>query len=175
MATAMISSFYDVTDVVASKEKFSYVGYPSISGSVHLAIPRGCLAISTTAKNPDKCWEVLSVMLGEDVQKQTMIAGSIPVTQTTLDMLCDTVLHPDSVTDEVLKGYIRGDKSATQDEVDMFIEMVSKADTVATYDYGVFDIIADEINSYYSENRSPEQIAETLDKRLTLYMQENYQ
>lgn len=175
MATAMISSFYDVADVVASKEKFSYVGYSSISGSVHLAIPRGCLAISTTAKNPDKCWEVLSVMLGENVQKQTMIAGSIPVTQTTLDMLCDTVLHPDSVTDEVLKGYIRGDKTATQDEVDMFIEMVSKADTVATYDYGVFDIIADEINSYYSENRSPEQIAETLDKRLTLYMQENYQ
>ena len=52
---------------------------------------------------------------------------------------------------------------------------ISKADTVATYDYGIFDIIYDEINSYYTQNRSPEQIADTLDERLTLYMQENYQ
>jgi len=47
--------------------------------------------------------------------------------------------------------------------------------TAATYDWGVFDIIYDEVNSYYSQNRSSEQISETLEKRLTLYMQENYQ
>ena len=41
-------------------------------------------------------------------------------------------------------------------------------------DWGAYNIICEEIASYYTQNRSVEQIAETLDARLTLYIQENY-
>ena len=84
-------------------------------------------------------------------------------------------MHPDSVSDVVLKDYIRNKKAIDQDTLKNFLETISQVDTVATYDWGIFDIIYNEINSYYSQNRSPEQIADTLEKRLTLYMQENYQ
>lgn len=154
---------------------FQYIGYPSIHDSVHLAIPQGCLAISTTAKNKDKCWEMISMLLSENAQKQTILSGYIPVTQTAVDTFCDCSMHPDSVTDEVLKSYIGNRKSVEQEAVNLFLETISMADTLATYDWGVFDIIYDEVNSYYSQNRSSEQISETLEKRLTLYMQENYQ
>ena len=34
--------------------------------------------------------------------------------------------------------------------------------------------IIDLIESYYVQNRTPEQVADSLDKRITLYIQENY-
>lgn len=154
---------------------FQYIGYPSIHGSVHLAIPQSCLAISTTAKNKEKCWEMISMLLSDDAQKQTVLSGYIPVTQNAVDTFCEITMHPDSVTDGVWKSYIGQGKAVDQEAVNRFLKTISMADTVATYDWGVFDIIYDEVNSYYSQKRSPEQITETLEKRLTLYIKENYQ
>jgi len=167
--------FCEVYNTKDNEEAFEYIGYPSIHGSVHLAVPQCCLAISTTAKNKDKCWEMLSMLLSDEAQKQTMISGYIPITQNAVDTFCELSMHPESVTDEVLKSYVGQRKAVDQDAVNQFLKTINKADTLATYDWGIFDIIYDEINSYYSQNRSPEQIADTLEKRLTLYMQENYQ
>lgn len=164
-----------IEETKKSDDPFEYVGYPSIHGSVHLANPQCCLAISTTAKHPDACWEVLSMLLSEDVQKQSILAGHIPVTRQAIDSLTEISMHPDQVTDEVLESYAHNRKPVSQETVDVYLQTISKADTVATYDYGIFDIIYDEVNSYYSQNRTPEQIADTLEERLTLYMQENYQ
>lgn len=158
-----------------SATDFQYIGYPSIHGSVHLAIPQSCLAISTTAKNKEKCWEMISMLLSDDAQKQTILSGYIPVTQNAVDTFCEINMHPDSVKDEALKSYIGQGKVVDQDAINRFLQTISMADTVATYDWGIFDIIYDEVNSFYSQRRSPEQIAETLEKRLTLYIQENYQ
>ena len=166
--------FCEIPDSKSTTD-FHYIGYPSIHGSVHLAIPQSCLAISTTAKNKEKCWEMISMILSEDAQKQTILSGYIPVTQSAVDTFCDITMHPELVTDEVLKSYIGQGKAVEQETMNHFLETISMADTVATYDWGIFDIIYDEVNSYYSQNRSPEQITETLEKRLTLYMQENYQ
>ena len=138
-------------------------------------MPQCCLAISTTAKNMDACWKVLSALLSENAQKQTIVYGCFPVTKDTVNMLCDMALTSDYTKDEVLSGCIICDKDITQSDVDRFLQEISMVDTVATYDWGIFDIISEEINSYYSQNRLPEQIAQTLDQRLTLYMQENYQ
>lgn len=167
--------FCEVYNTKENEEAFEYIGYPSIHGSVHLAVPECCLAISTTAKNKDKCWEMLSMLLSDEAQKQTMISGYIPITQNAVDIFCELSMHPESVTDEVLKSYVGQRKAVDQETINQFLKTINKADTLATYDWGIFDIIYDEINSYYSQNRSPEQIADTLDKRLTLYMQENYQ
>ena len=66
-------------------------------------------------------------------------------------------------------------ESVKQEIIDAYLEIISSADTIETQDYGIYDIICDEINSYYTQSRSPEQIVTTLDQRLTLYCQENYQ
>lgn len=164
-----------VSHTKLGEDPFQYIGYPSVRGSVYLAVPQCCLAISTTAKNKDACWKVLASLIQDDAQKQTLLSGNIPVTQYMINEFTDMVLHPERITDEVLITCITCDKDVSQEDVERFLRDVEKVDTVATYDWGIFDIINDEINSYYSQNRSPEQIADTLEKRLTLYMQENYQ
>ncbi|MBR5975681.1 MAG: hypothetical protein IK020_10935 [Clostridiales bacterium] len=175
MMPSGVYSYYFFSDILSRSKDFRFIGYPSIHDSVYLAVPQCSLAISTTAKNKDKCWEVLSMLLGENVQKQTVSSGAIPVTQDALDTLCDIVMHPDDVDDEVLETFVRKDEPANQETVDLFLSTISKANAIQTVDWGVYGIISEEINSYYTQDRSPEQIAETLEKRLTLYMQENYQ
>lgn len=170
--------YCDVSSNGSTKEVFQFIGYPSIHNSIYLAVPQCCLAISTTSKNKSKCWEVLSTIFSKEAQKQTLISGNIPVTQESVELYCNMIMYPEKVTDDVLKYYLdfrRIKQPATQDEIDRFLEVISKADTIATYDWGVFDILYEEINSYYSENRSPEQITSSIENRLAIYMQENYQ
>ncbi|MBR5058060.1 MAG: hypothetical protein IKX04_05785 [Clostridiales bacterium] len=167
-------NLYD-DEMSSADEDFTFIGYPSVSGSVHMAEPTCCLAISTTADDKDACWEVLSMLLSEEAQKRTMMEGRIPITKSMLDTFCDCAMHPESIQDDVLKVYFKNQKPVSQETVDRFLNDISTADTIATLDWGVFDIIYDEVNTFYSQNRSPEQIADSLDTRLTLYMQENYQ
>lgn len=172
MGTAVM--FCDLSDFKSPSDSLRYIGYPSIHGSIHLAIPQCSLAISASAKNKDKCWEMMSMILSEEAQKQTLLSGNIPVTQSALDLFCDISLHPDNVKDADLRSYVGKRKPVSQETINLFLETISTVDTVATYDWGIFDIINDEINSYFSQHRSVEQITETLEKRLTLYMEENY-
>lgn len=165
----------DLSEIRVEDNRFRFIGYPSISDSVHLAQPECCLAISTTSSHKEKCWEVLSMLLSKEAQKQTMMSGYIPVTKDMLDMFGEMSMHPELVTDEVLKSFIGKRDPVDQKVIDIFLETVSSADTLETQDYGIYDIICDELNSYYSQSRSPEQIAASLDQRLTLYCQENYQ
>lgn len=157
------------------KEPLQYIGYPSFHDSIYLAVPQSCMAISSTAKNPDACWEVLATLLSEDAQKQTLVSGNIPVTQAMLDTLCDMAMNPQKIQDEVLKGCVLYKDGVSQEDVDRFLQNVAKVDTVATYDWGIFNIISEEIDSYYTQNRTPNQITDSLEERLVLYMQENYQ
>jgi len=43
-----------------------------------------------------------------------------------------------------------------------------------SYDWGLYNIICDEVNAYYYQNKSPEEIAKTFQSRLDLYVSENY-
>ena len=153
----------------------SYIGFPAFEGSVHLAVPRCCLAMSSSTANPDKCWELMSGMFSIDVQKIVAANGTMPTNQEALDMLCQAYLSPDDVTDEILASAVHGNMPVKQSTVDDYLEAVYSADDIAAYDWGIYNIVCDEVNSYYTQNRSTEQIAESLMKRLDLYAEENYQ
>ena len=173
MSTTVV--FCELSEIRVGDNGFHFIGYPSIRDSIHLAQPECCLAISTSSSHKDKCWEVLNMLLSTEAQKQTLISGYIPVTKDMVNTFCEISMHPNLVTDDVLKSYLGKCAPVKQEIIDAFLEIISSADTIETQDYGIYDIICDEINSYYTQSRSPEQIVTTLDQRLTLYCQENYQ
>ena len=156
------------------REDFTFIGYSSLQGSIYPAIPDCSLAISSTATNPDVCWEVLKQLLSPVVQKKVLSQGEIPVTKEGREILVDTVSHPDQVTDPFLKSWVGKNAPADQDILLKYLSTCDKADSIVVSDVGVTEIIFDEIESYYVQNRTPEQVADSLDKRITLYIQENY-
>ena len=164
-----------ISSAKSADNPLQYIGYPSIHGSIHLAVPQCCLAISSSAKDKSACWNVLESIFSEEAQKQSILSGYIPISQTSIDSFCEIALHPDKSNDSILGSCVLSDYNITQEDVDRFLFEISEVDTLATYDWGIFDIIQEEINSYYSQKRSPDQIASSLEDRLKLYMQENYQ
>lgn len=53
-------------------------------------------------------------------------------------------------------------------------ESIDSIDSVISYDWGLYNIICDEIDSYYIQGKSEDEIAKTLQSRIDLYVAENY-
>ena len=164
-------------------ERMVYVGIPSVKDSLKVAEAGGIVAVSSSSKQPDICWDFIKYMFSEDVQKTVALNQSIPVRQDVIDTLTEAFLHPEKVTDSSLKslvkGFYRTEKaggmySAEQWIIEDYLSAINSPNRIKKYDWGVYSIIRDEVNSYYSQNRSPEQIADTLYSRIKLYIEENY-
>ena len=176
MEGCIVSDYYQYALIEKEiKEETCFLGFPSIDGSVQLAMPNCCLAISTTTQYPDKCWELCRGLFSKDVQKMIAINGWIPVDQSVMDAICEAVKNPDEVKDEILKSYVYKKDPADEQVLGRFLEAVNSADKLSAYDWGLFTIVYDEVNSHYTQQRDIKQIAETLEKRLDLYAEENYQ
>lgn len=137
---------------------FVFVGYPSITGSVHIANPDGLLSMSSGTDNPDEAWEFMQLIFDEDIQNILLENGDIPV----LENVLDTYLA--ALDEEENPQWI----------VDDYLSMLSSVDTLATYDWGLYNIIWEEINSYDLMGKTPDEISVSLESRLDLYAAENY-
>ena len=153
-------------------DRIVFVGYPSMYDSVHLAVPSGQVAISSSTKNQEKCWEFVRQLLVPETQKKL---GCGTVNSEVLDLVLSSAMDPEHVTDEDMKRFVFGHTAVSAEVAEDFREFVNSVDTIRAIDWGVEDFIYDEISSYYTQQRTVEQIASTLDDRMDLYISENYQ
>jgi len=177
LANGIVGDIYSFAERENSlQESISFIGNPGIDGSVHQAHPRCRLAMSTTAADPDKCWELMSGIFTEDVQKIAACSGvgEIPANKFVLKEICDAAMDPKSVSDEVIKSFVENQPPVSQDIVDDYLQAVATADALYIENRSLMFMVWDEVNSYYTQNRTTDQIAKTLYDRLELYAQENY-
>ncbi len=156
------------------QERTVFIGFPSVDGSVHLAETCCCMAISTTAKQPRVCWELMCSLFSYETQRIVVTNEEIPVNQEALDMLVETVKNPQNSKDEIMGSIVYNAQPMPDWIVDDYLDAVNSVDTIATHDRALYKLIHDEVTSYYTQNRSVKQIANSLDQRLDLYAKENF-
>ena len=156
-------------------DRLVYVGYPTIGGSAHLLVPSGLVGISASTRHADKCWVFVRNLLLTDMQKRVVQYGKTPIRGDVLEMMFQSALNPSEVRDEDMRRFVLGQDEVSLDVVEDFRMSVNSIDTIRTIDWGAYNIICEEVASYYTQNRSVEQIADSLDTRLSLYVQENYE
>ena len=61
-----------------------------------------------------------------------------------------------------------------EEMADNYLAMISEADTVDIYDWGLWIIARDEVTTYYTQDKSAEDVADALYSRYLVYAQENY-
>ena len=172
-----LGNLYDLADIESNlNDSFVYLGFPSINGSSRAAQTDGLVAISSDSKHKEACWQLIKYMLTDEVQEIEIIYGNNPVTNTVFEDYCKYAAHPDSVSDTevVWKSIVRGQKAVPGWIISDYREMVYSINSVISYDWGLYNIICDEVNAYYYQNKSPEAIAKTFQSRLDLYVSENY-
>ncbi len=151
-----------------------YVGFPSVNGSVHLVVPQGQVAVSSSTACPEECCELISFLLDEDVQIFNAVNCQIPVSQSVLEFYCDASVDHSLAGDRTVYNYLELFDEISAECKARFLGAVYSADAVLMYDWGMNDIIEDEVETYYTQGRSVEEIAASLKNRLDLYMAENY-
>jgi hypothetical protein len=166
-----------------------FVGYPSFGGSVHRIYPECSMAVSASTPSAEACCQFISTLLSEDVQRHICSGGSIPVNNDVLDEYLDVLQHPDSCTKEQEILYSRefvhdlaaggwcdeGPVIPLSDEMKAkYLEQIAAGDTVGAYDWGLYLVTKEEINSYYTQGKSVDEVADALYSRYLVYAQENY-
>ena len=173
-------------------DNFTYLGFPSVNDSSKAIYPFGYVAVSSGTDYPEACVEFIKVLLSEESQRLNYSFGTIPVNESVLEEYLNYMVYPDSIPDDmitykhlpiVVEGFIDSDGhlhrertniSVSMEEAQLFKEMITSVDTVITYDWGIYNIISEEINSYYLLGRSIDEISSSLYSRLWLYYEENY-
>lgn len=170
----------------------SFVGFPSVGRAYHDIIPYSNLAISSNTEHVEACIDFIRILFSEEVQSKNYMVNLFPISQTILDQYLEYMKSPESIpSDEHTyismatttysqldeSGYLssyEGYIEPAEEDINNYIELVNSIDTITCVDWGIYNIINEEIQSYYSTGKSIEAIAESLTSRLSLYYQENY-
>ena len=165
--------------------RVTFYGDPSVYGSVHMAQPTGIIAVSSSTDKDEECIRIISYMLDYDVQKKAaVINGKIPVDQKVLDEICEYAEYPDRVpAGDLYECYFQMDRmmieelggnSIPKTIVEDFRNAVEQVDSIRTFDWGVFNILYEEIASHEYQDKSVEEVAQAINSRLKVYLDENY-
>lgn len=159
-----------------------YIGYPGINGSVHPAMPECLMAISSSAEDPEICWKFISYFFSDDLQRFMLysINTRFPVMGDVFDEYLYYMKNPEEIPDEkaeyryMTKFYPQISEDTLDEDIADYKLMVESVDCVVVYDYGINQIVKEEVNGLYSSDKTVAEIAESIDSRLHLYYEENY-
>lgn len=155
-------------------EQLRYIGYPSIDGSTHPITPDGLIAMSSGTPHPDICWEFMKYMFSDTVQMAIAANQRIPVNQNVLDAILEYAYDPQSgnSTDYNLRLVLGDAEPISIEVIQAYEEAVNSVDTIILYDWGMYNIICEEIDSYEINDKPSEMIAESMYSRLYVYSSE---
>lgn len=149
-----------------------FVGYPSFESTNRVAKPIGLMAISSGCDKPDKAWELIRMLYSEQVQDSCILNWSYPVTVYGREKYL-SILEGEEETAGSVFDYITDDIIRNDELIDAYTDIMSSVNVLQTNDWGVYNIISDEMLSY-SQGKSIPEIASSLQSRLELYIEENY-
>lgn len=185
MANLYLSDFQSIE---IYKELFggdmAIFGYPSKNSSGYYLNAWGTLAISSTSKNKDGAWAYIRTLLGEEYQEDNLYQGLSIVKKCFEEALeeemdISTYIDEDGNVQKEAKGgwgsenvmvYYYG---VTKETAAQIREVINNISVSYDVDSQIYDIIETEVGAYFSGQKSIEAVAEIIQNRVRLYLQEN--
>ena len=174
----------------ATKEKgdtIKYIGYPTFGGSCYMVSSKGHIAISAGSRHPDECFRFLEYLYSDEVQKIVVSEKKIPITDKAKESYIRYMTDPASIPDNetgikrVASELLTVDwekkesayKKISPEILEEFNRSIEAVNSVDKLDFGLYNIIVEELNSYYDQQKPLNEIARSLRSRLYIYAQEN--
>lgn len=165
-----------------------FVGYPSSGMQVRVMDPQGLVAVSSSASDPQACCDFISFMMSDEFQSYVALYQGFPVNKAVYERHLGYLKDPSSIPEDIrfmyegvlMKEYSDIDRGIYEvvpmdpHLADTLLQQVESANTVPVYDWGIGSIISEELQSYYSQGKTVDEMADALYSRLLVYAQENY-
>lgn len=169
-------------------EELTFIGYPTLDGSpCHRFYGVGC-AISSRSEHKEAAWEFLEYLLDHaepDYFGQGLLSEKARLEQQIREALSDpfeTDENGEILLDEngepvrrVVKDSIFGGQYYVPlpEAEELIWELVSSARCIADNNNTVMNIIEEEIGAYYTGQKTAEKVAEVIQGRIQVYVNEN--
>lgn len=132
-------------------DELSFPGFPGAGrASFYLTLP---MAIPVNAQEKEGVWAFLKLLITEPLYAARSRGGWLPVQS-------DFEKKTDAMTDPAAQGFLR--------------ELQAEAVSAIEYDAAIHGILSDELPYYFADEQTAEQIAERIQRRVQLYLEEVY-
>lgn len=164
-------------------EDVSFIGFPTESGQGSVIGLDSAYCISSRSANKDGAWEFLRYYLTDEYQ-DTLTYG-LPIQKDNFETKAQEATqrpyYIDSETGEKVEYddtyYMNGEditlSPMTQEQVDQCVEFIYSVNKPIYSNDSILTIISEEIESYYSGQKSAEEVAKVIQSRAQVYVDEN--
>ncbi len=164
-------------------EPVSFVGFPTESGKGSYIEPDyNTFALSARSKNLDGAWDFVRYYLTDEYQKET---GNMPVNKALfLEKAQEALQRPyyiDYDTKEKVEYddtfWMNGEKiklpPMNQEQIDQATEFIQSVDRRGYNNSDILNIINEEVEAFYSGQKSAQDVADVIQRRAQLFVDEN--
>ena len=170
--------------------KSTYIGWPTSDGVGSIMRFDNGFAMSKSCSNKDAAWEFFRSMLTEDGQSNIY---TIPSNRNVFDKQLKDFMTPRYVKDadgnykldengekiqESRGGWVdeTGEEhhiyAMTQEQADDIINVIETCTKVASYETSIFDIVNEQAQAYFADQRSLDEVAHLIQSKANIYVNE---
>ena len=159
------------------------IGFPNETGEGGTVVhPNMRFTISSHSKYSDTCWNFIRQFLLEEYQDS--LEYDFPIRKSSLDKQAKKSMEKLSWTDDEGKKHYEddyvylGDKQVkinplNQKDVDYITDFVCSLDNIYSPNQNVMAIILEEASAFFSGQKSAKEVADIIQSRLAIYVNEN--
>lgn len=163
-------------------EPVSYIGFPTAEGSGSAANVEFTLAISEESAFKDEAWEYVSYFIGDEYQES--VENGFPVKLSAMDKKAEAAMQPNTYVDEVTgeeevedNYFWIGDEEIilalpTKEECQYVIDCIKNIDCRRRSYDDITAIIEEDAAAYFDGQKTAEQVAETIQSRVKIFVSE---
>lgn len=157
------------------KSEKVFIGFPTSTGTGHTITTSGALSISSKSDVKDGAWEFIKYVMMKD-EISSMYAG-LPVRKKAYENFKKQSLNNNDSEYTMGDGHISITvKKPTQEDIDVIDELISNTNATSGasfFDEKVFEIMDEEIQSYFEGQKTVDEICDILQSRISIYLAES--
>ncbi|MBD5472173.1 MAG: hypothetical protein HDR20_04525 [Lachnospiraceae bacterium] len=161
----------------------SYIGYPveGVSGTV-ISPKSPVLAISGKSKHKEICWEFISQYLDVEYQKKL----EFPINRVAMEeKLAQSLETEYEIVDGEKKPVVKSQVSfagddqpqdiycLTEEQAQRLMHLIESAQINDAFDHHLYRIIMDEVGSYFSGDKTLEEVTKIIQNKASIYVSES--
>lgn len=158
-----------------------FIGYPSKDGKGSYANPNILLGVSAKSDNQQAAWEFIKYILSDEYQENQYMG--IPVKKSAIDKMAENNMTPYTYVDENGETVVDENvfsingvefKIGYMDEEDKnrYMDFLNSINKAQTYNEEVYNIINEEVQAYFSKQKSAKETADIIQNRVKTYINE---
>lgn len=162
-------------------EAVTFIGVPSETGNGSNIQLNCSLAITSKAKNPDGAWEFIKTLLSDEAQANV---SGYPVKLSAFNALAEkSKERPYWVDENGNKEYYDDTywiaeqsiviEPNTDEDNERMINFIKSVKTVYSYDTDLFKIVDEEVQAYFSGQKTVDEVVDIIQNRVSTYISES--